>query len=148
MLQTTAVKHQQWTEESLIGLKNIELKAILADLGLKKMGTRMFLLIEFWGVKLLMLRQRRSIQSGGIDPRDDSPFLGYNTSALKKKVSSTKKKKKSSTSKALFGDDDEVNSSARTIGSGNSKKKKETNEASASPRRQPTRSAKREGKRY
>ena len=40
MLQTTAVKHQQWTEESLIGLKNIELKAILADLGLKKSGNK------------------------------------------------------------------------------------------------------------
>ncbi len=86
-----------------------------------------------------------------VDPRDDSPSLGYNTPALKKKVSSTKKK--FSTSKALFGDDDEVNSSARTIGSGNAKKKKKkkkkkTNEAPASPRRQPTRNAKKGGKRY
>ena len=60
-------------------------------------------------------------------------------------------KKKFSTSKALFGDDDEVNSSARTIGSGNAKKKKKkknTNEAPESPRRQPTRNAKKGGKRY
>jgi len=38
--QTPPTTFEQWTEESLTGLKNIELKAILADLGLKKSGNK------------------------------------------------------------------------------------------------------------
>ena len=47
--QTPPTTFEQWTEESLKGLKNIELKAILADLGLKKSGNKNVLVDRILG---------------------------------------------------------------------------------------------------
>ena len=69
--QTPPTTFEQWTEESLKGLKNIELKAILADLGLKKSGNKNVLVDRILGREVvLMLRQRRRSQSGGIARRE------------------------------------------------------------------------------